>query len=133
MELIHVQNQTFDLYTFTKSQIKWRYRFYNLATPMELFLTHWLDSFKWNSMHGFCLTKVEKNRMIYVHKTFMRETNFKTKINHNIKNNYHEAIQSAFGISGDYIERAQAALDHNLKRARDLGLWKPQKSWEGHL
>lgn len=132
VELLHVNHQTFDLYTFNKSQNKWRYRFKNTAIPLDAFLTHWLDSFKWNSMHGFCLTKVEKDRMFYVHKFFMRETNFSTKKNHNIKKNYHQAINEVFGISPQYIEEALSALSQNIQRAKNLGLWKPKKSWDGH-
>lgn len=132
VELVPQKNQFYNLFTFTRTQIKWRYRFQDYPVPIDQFLQHWLDSFKWNSMNGFCLTKVEKDRMIYIHKTFMRETNFLTKKNHNIKKNYHQAINQSFGISPEYIEQAQSALTFNIKRAKELGLWKSKKTWEGH-
>lgn len=129
VELIGKGNDVFELYTFTKTQTKWRYRFKNVPASMDTFLKYWLESFKWNSMHGLCLTKVEKNRMVYIHKTFMRETDFQNKKNYNIKQNYHHTIHEVFGIDPQYIEEALSALKSNMTRDQELGLWKPKKTW----
>jgi len=92
-------------------------------------LSHWLSSFAWNSMHGLCLTKVEKGRMVYVHKTFMRETCFDEKKNYNIKKDYHVTIHRVFGIEPKLVEQALAAVEENMKREQELGLWVPKKEW----
>lgn len=115
------------LFTFDRQESKWRYRFEDRPAPPEEFLRHWLASFGWNSMHGLCLTKVTRGGLIYVHKTFMRETTFAGKRNVNITKNYHAAISEAFSIEPQVIEQAQAALAKNLARKRELGLWFDKK------
>lgn len=127
------ESREYNLYTFDKAQVKWRYRFRDRAVPHEEFLNHWLSSFEWNSMHGLCLTKVEGDKMIYVHKTFMRETGINGKKNFNIKKNYHAAIEEAFGIDQQLVEEALAALEANMVRERELGLWVPKKEWRPML
>ena len=115
-----------ELYTFDRHQKKWRYRFRNRPVPADIFINHWLSSFHWNSMHGLCLTKLEKDRMVYIHKTFMRETTFDQKINTNIKNNVHESIHRIFGIDPGLVEEALAAVKVNMEREREMGLWIPK-------
>lgn len=129
VEIVAKEENVFELYTFDRETIKWRYRFVNQPTSPNDFLQHWLDSFRWNSMHGLCLTKVEQNRLIYIHKYFMRETNFSTKKNHNIRNQYHQTIQEVFGIRPELVEEALAALENNMKNEQALGLWVPKKEW----
>lgn len=130
VELIFRQEiQEYELYTFDKTQMKWRYRFRDEPVTSDKFLKHWLSSFEWNSMHGLCLTKVEKGRMIYIHKTFMRETTFGKKTNFNIKINYHETIHKVFGIDPQLVEEALTALNANMIKEKDLGLWIPKKDW----
>lgn len=124
------QDQRHHLYTFDRDEVKWRYRFRDEAVTNEAFLKHWLASFTWNSMHGLCLTKVEKDRMIYIHKTFMRETGYGGKKNVNIKNDVHGTIQRIFSIDPALIEEAEAAMDENMERERRLGLWVPKKTWK---
>ena len=124
----HPSSETYNLFTFNKKECKWRYRFRDRAVPSEEFLQHWLASFGWNSMHGICLTKVMKNGMLYIHKNFMRETTFSDKRNFNIKRNYHAAIHENFGIDKQIVEQAQAALQDNLERKKELGLWVPKES-----
>jgi hypothetical protein len=96
----------------------------------DTFLDHWLSSFHWNSMHGLCLTKLEKDRMVYIHKTFMRETTFERKVNTNIKNRVHESIHGIFGIDPDLVEQALEALKINMEREREMGLWVPKSNRE---
>ena len=124
----HPESSRIDLYTFDRHQKKWRYKFRDRPVPPEEFLDHWLSSFRWNSMHGLCLTKVEKDRMIYIHKTFMRETTFDGKRNFNLKKNYHASIHRIFGIAPVLVEEALAAVESNMTRERESGLWIPSAS-----
>jgi len=126
IELIFQPENAYHLYTFDRNQTKWRYCFQDQPVSAEIFLEHWLDSFYWNSMHGLCLNRVEKDKMIYVHKTFMRETTFDQKKNRNIKKNYHAVIQTFFGIDPTFVEEAQAALTDNMRLERERGLWIPK-------
>ncbi|MFQ5633693.1 MAG: arylamine N-acetyltransferase [bacterium] len=118
--------QSYDLFTFDKNEVKWRYRFQDRPASPEEFLRHWQLSFARNSMHGICLTKVMKGGLIFVNKNFMRETTFTEKRNFNIKKDYHARINQIFRIDKRIIEQARAALEENLKRERELGLWAPK-------
>jgi arylamine N-acetyltransferase len=123
----HPEEQFYHIYTFNRQQIKWRYRFKDRPVPQDEFLHFWLDSFGWNSMHGLCLTKVEKGRMVYIHKNYMRQTTFDGKQNFNIRQNYHETIRDIFGIDPKLVEEAKSALEANLDREKELGLWIPRE------
>jgi arylamine N-acetyltransferase len=116
----------YDLYTFDGTEKKWRYRFWDRPVSAEEFYGHWLSSFGWNSMHGLCLTRIEKGRMVYVHKHFMRETSMGMKRNCNIKKDYHETIHAVFGIDPLLVEEALAAVEDNMAKERELGLWVPK-------
>ena len=118
---------TVDLYTFTRDEKKWRYRFVDRPVAPAEFLRHWLDSFSWNSMHGLCLTRVEKDRLVYIHNTHMRETTFGGSRNSNIRYRVHQTIRDVFGIDPDRVESALASLEANRMRERASGLWVPKQ------
>ena len=117
----------YQLFTFNKEKITWRYNFRDIPCPKEDFLRHWEASFTRSSMHGICLTKIQKEGMIYIHKDFMRETTFKSKKNYNIKKDYPRVIQNIFGIDQQFVEQAKAALEFNLEMEKKLGLFIPKK------
>ncbi|MDZ7288305.1 MAG: arylamine N-acetyltransferase [candidate division KSB1 bacterium] len=112
------QNGAYDLFTFNRQEMKWRYRFVDRPTPAEEFLQHWQASFYRNSMHGLCLTRANVDELIFIHKDFMRITSLEGKRNVSIKRNYHETIHQLFGIAPEYVEQALAALQENLARER---------------
>ena len=51
---------------------------------------------------------------------------FNKKQNFNIKHNYHATIHDIFGIDKQVIEQAQAALQANLAKERELGIFVPK-------
>jgi len=104
----------YEVYTFNRQEMKWRYRFVDRPTPPEEFLQHWQASFHRNSMHALCLTRATAEELIYIRKDFMRLTNLAGKRNVSIKGKYHATIQQAFGIAPEYVEQALAALRENL-------------------
>jgi arylamine N-acetyltransferase len=120
-----------EVHTFNRTEMKWRYRFRDVPCPPDEFLRHWISSFSWNSMHGLCLTRTDRGRLIYIHKQFMRESSYSGKRNFNIKNDYHARIHAAFGIEPVTVERALSALEFNMARERELGLWKPKEKRNG--
>ena len=122
------KTDAFHLSTITNNEERWRYKFRDHPTGPEQFLKHWLASFRWNSMHGFCLTRVDNGRMIYIHKQFMRETRRDKKTNYRIQGQVPATIERIFNISPDIVGQAQKALEANLERERRLGLWTPEKS-----
>lgn len=110
--------QSYDLFTFSREEVKWRYRFRDRPTPAEEFLRHWQASFHRNSMHGLCLTRVHENELIYVRKDFMRIHAMTGQRNVNLKRDFHAKIHEVFGIAPEYVEQALAALRENLARER---------------
>ncbi|MCI0690744.1 arylamine N-acetyltransferase [candidate division KSB1 bacterium] len=111
-------HEAYDVFTFNRQEIKWRYRFADRPTSPEEFLEHWQASFHRNSMHGLCLTRATEDELIFIHKDFMRVTSLEGKRNVPIKRNYHETIQQLFGIAPEYVEQAMAALRENMARER---------------
>ncbi len=118
----------YQLFTFNKEKMTWRYNFVDRPCPPDEFLAHWQASFTKPSMHGICLTKIQKDGYIFIHKNFMRETTFIAKKNFNIRQNYHQTIHDIFGIDKQLIEQAQAALEINLAKERELGIFKSEES-----
>ena len=105
----------FHVYTFNRENVVWRYEFADVPAPAEEFLRHWLASFHWNGMHGLCLTRVQKDTLIFVHNYFMRKTTLQGKKNHNLKKNREQVIQEIFGIRPEVVEEAEAARIQNLE------------------
>jgi arylamine N-acetyltransferase len=116
----------YTLFTFDAKEIAWRYRFQDRPASSEEFLKHWEASFWRPTLHDILLTKVKKEGVIYIHKTFMRETTFQGKRNFNIKKDYHAAIHDIFDIDPQLVEQAQTALIVNLARERESGLFTPK-------
>ncbi|MCK6558072.1 arylamine N-acetyltransferase [candidate division KSB1 bacterium] len=117
----------YDLFTFNREEVKWRYRFVDRPTPLPEFLEHWQASFQRNSMHGLCLTRVQAGELIFIHKHHLRITALAGKRNVNLKRNYHAAIHELFGIAPELVEQAQAALQANLQRERETGIFPLQQ------
>jgi len=118
--------QCYQLFTFNKKDIKWRYNFKDSPCPWDEFQEHWQASFTKSSMHGICLTKLQQDGMIYIHKNFMRETTFSSKQNFNIKQNYHQTINEIFGINAQLVEQAIVALQENLEMEKKLEIFVPR-------
>lgn len=120
------KNQSYNLFTLNKNEVKWRYRFQDRPVPPDEFLDHWLASFRLNSMHRIYLTRIMGNGLFYVQDNFMRKTTFECKQNFNIKHNFHSAIYDIFGIDKELTEQARSTLKMNLEKERALGLWVPK-------
>ncbi|MFO7888973.1 MAG: arylamine N-acetyltransferase [bacterium] len=118
-------NNSYILYTFNNKNIKWRYKFVNKPVSEKEFLEYWLSSFNWNSMNAICIATVIENKMIYIHRTFMRETTFYDKINHNLKGNLPETISNILKINHQKIEEAIEALEKNKMIKQEQEIWKP--------
>ncbi|MDZ7366283.1 MAG: arylamine N-acetyltransferase [candidate division KSB1 bacterium] len=112
------QKETYEVFTFNRQEMKWRYRFADRPAPPDEFLRHWQASFHRNSMNSLCLSRAAENGLIFIHKDFMRLTTLDGKRNVPIKKNYHETIQQLFGITPEYVEQALSALRENLAREK---------------
>ncbi len=120
------KNNFYNLFTFNYKILKWRYKFMDKPVPEEKFLKFWLSSFQWNSMNAVCIATIFENKMIYIHRTFMRETTFYGKRNYNLKKNFSEAISNLLKINPQKIEEALDAVEKNRKIKKERGLWKPK-------
>lgn len=105
----------YDLFTFDHRGSKWRYCFVDRPVAPETFLRHWLASFNGNGMRGLCLSKRIDGGLLFVNRTFMRETTFNGRHNFNIKHSFHATIYERFGIDAQVVEQAQAALALNRR------------------
>jgi len=106
--------EAYEVFTFNRQEMKWRYRFVDRPTPPKEFLQYWQASFHRNSMNVLCLTRATDDELIYMRKDFMRIANLDGKRNVSIKGKYHETIQQMFGIAPEYVEQALSALRENL-------------------
>jgi arylamine N-acetyltransferase len=112
----NLAHEAYEVFTFNRQEMKWRYRFVDRPTPPEEFLQHWQASFHRNSMNTLCLTRATDEELIYIRKDFMRITNWDGKRNVSIKGKCHAAIQQVFGIAPEYVEQALSALRENSER-----------------
>ena len=110
--------QSYDVFTFTPAEMKWRYRFIDRSISAVEFWAHWQASFQRNSMHALCLTRGREDELIFILKDFMRITSLAGKRNVNLKHHLHHTIHAIFGIAPEYVEQALAALRENLARER---------------
>lgn len=108
----------YHLFTFNKNGSQWRYEFENRAVDTHHFFQYWMGSFQWNGMNGLCLTRAHQDKLVYIHKYFMRETGLQGKKNFNLKKNREEVIQSAFGIAPEIVEAAEAAIQGRRQRSK---------------
>ena len=125
-------DERYHLYTIQNDERKWRYVWTDAPTPMEDFFRHWRDSFHWSGMRGLCLNKVADDRMVYVHKRYLRETSLSGKKSLMIKDQYHVTIERFFGIRQETVEAALAAVAENLALDRASGLWIPKHKEASH-
>ena len=103
-------HETYEVFTFNRQEMKWRYRFCDRPTPAEEFLQHWQASFHRNSMHALCLTRATNEELIYLRKDFMRITNLDGKRNVSLKGKYYATIEQWFGIAPEYVQQALSAI-----------------------
>ncbi len=106
----------YNLSTITRQQKQWRYFFEDKPVSPQDFVQHWLASFSWNGMHELCLSRNEKDALIYVRKFHMRQTSFDGKKNFNLKKNRAQMIRDSFDIPEKIVLRAEAALLENKAR-----------------
>jgi arylamine N-acetyltransferase len=112
----------YQLFTFDKQLMKFRYSFCSHPTPLTEFLQHWLASFYQGTMHGICLTRMEKDQLIYVHNDYLQVAGVSGKNSRRIKQNYERVVGELFGIQPELIEKAQQALLHNRQLELEHGL-----------
>ncbi len=118
-------NNSYNLYTFNNKNIKWRYKFIDKSVPEKEFLEYWVSSFNWNSMNAICIATVIDEKMVYIHRTFMRETTFYGKKNYNLKRKFSETISNLLKIDHQKIEEAMEAVEKNKIIKQEQGIWKP--------
>ncbi|KAA3612213.1 MAG: hypothetical protein DWQ05_19635 [Calditrichaeota bacterium] len=106
----------YSLCTITRGIKQWRYEFCDLPTPPDIFFQHWIGSFSWNGMNELCLSRNEKDSLIYVRKFHMRHTSIHGKKNFNLKQNRAQQIHESFGIPEKIVITAEEALRENRAR-----------------
>ncbi len=123
VELIfHKEFERYEIYTFHKNNVKFRYHFTDKPLTTNEFLWHWHDSFYWNGMRGICLTQVRPNGMVYVHNDYVQLQNIHGKTRGKVTDIY-KLVQEQFGIVPEWIERAQAAIPEIIDLGKKHGYY----------
>lgn len=122
------ENDRYELYTFDRSILKFRYTFSPAPTPLPDFLQHWLASFYQGTMHGLCLTQMRDDHMIYLHNDYLQVTGMAGSNKKHIKSDYERVVSDLFGIAEEWVERAQAALTVNKDLEREHGFFIDHRS-----
>ncbi|MCF7911413.1 MAG: arylamine N-acetyltransferase [Candidatus Cloacimonetes bacterium] len=92
--------------TFHGREIKWRYSFIDSKCKRSNFLHYWLASFEQRGMNGVCLTRQQKEGMIYIHNRFFKEVSRSAVRKSRLDSNWLKEIERLFGIPGILLEEA---------------------------
>jgi len=96
----------YSLITFNGRQKKRRYTFKDRVCNREEFLRYWLKSFERPGMNGICLTRQERDGMIYIHNNYFREVSRSGIKKKRMDGNWFKQIEKAFGIPERLLEEA---------------------------
>jgi len=96
----------YSLITFNGRQKKRRYTFKGRVCNREEFLRYWLRSFERPGMNGICLTRQERDGMIYIHNNYFREVNRSGIKKKRMDGNWFKQIEKTFGIPERLLEEA---------------------------
>ncbi len=110
------EDETFDVWTFNRENRTWRYAFRDVPVSRQAFLQHWLDSFAWNGMNALCLTRNQRDKLIYIRENYFRETGLEGKRQYYMEGNREQIIEQVFGIPAQVIEEADKALEQLRER-----------------
>ncbi len=116
-------DEHFYLYTFDRTDKKFRYKFRDQPLSMQEFLKHWLDSFYWPGMRGICLTRVNRDGMVYVHNDFVQVLNGQGKKKGHVRD-VHLLVKETFHIEPEWVERARAAIPEIISLGRQHGYYQ---------
>ena len=103
----------YSLITFNGRQKKRRYTFKDRICNREEFLRYWLKSFEQPGMNGICLTRQEREGMIYIHNNYFREVSKDGIRKIRMEGNWLKRIEQIFGVPKILLEEA-----HNFARQR---------------
>lgn len=104
--MISYETNRYQLSTFQGNQIKWRYSFSAMPCEQSDFVKWWLRSFSEPTMKGICLTRQEKQGMIYVHNNYFREVSAGGIKKRRVEHNWIGNIVDIFGIPGNMLQDA---------------------------
>jgi len=116
----------YQLYTFDRQTIKYRYAFFTDPTPLAEFAHHWLASFYQSGMHGLCLTRRVQDQLVYLHNDYLQIAGQDGKNTRHVKTNYQQVVAKLFDIAPEWVERAQEALADNKALERVHGFYQPK-------
>ena len=107
---------TYRLGTFHGRDNKWRYSFIDRKCERSDFLNYWLASFTQPGMNGVCLTRLEKEGMIYIHNNFLKEVNRAVIRKNRMDGNWLKEIERIFGIPEIMVEEAYSITQDRGKK-----------------
>ncbi len=112
---------SYDLYTVTGEERKWRYRVRTEPVPAHLFMRYWKESFSLPMMNSLQLTKLTGKGHLYVRDHHLSLRTAEKRMNENIKRKMESRIEAEFGIDGRITSRAREYIER-LKDSRRADL-----------
>ncbi|MBN1163779.1 MAG: arylamine N-acetyltransferase [Candidatus Krumholzibacteriota bacterium] len=116
---------SYDLYTQTGDQRKWRYRVRTAPVSQAQFLKYWIRSFSLPGMNSLQLTRLTRQGHLYIRDHHLRLRQEDKKINENIRQDLEARIEKEFGIPGEITARAREEIERMKSRWRTSVLAAP--------
>jgi arylamine N-acetyltransferase len=102
---------SYDLFTISGSERKWRYRVRTTPVSSGMFLKYWQESFSLPMMNSIQLTRLTGSGHLYIRNHHLRLRKRDGKINENIRLNLESRIESEFGIPVGVTAEAREHLE----------------------
>ncbi len=107
--------ESYDLYTVTGNEKKWRYRVRTTPVAQNQFIRFWKESFSLPMMNSLQLTKLTGNGHLYIKNHHLRLRRDDLKINENIRKELESRVESEFGISREVTAEAREYIERMKK------------------
>ena len=104
---------SYDLYTVTGSERKWRYRVRTVPVAKVQFIRFWKKSFSLPMMNSLQLTKLTDDGHLYIKNHHLRLRRDNHRVNENIRLNLESRIEQEFGIPSALTARAREYLERH--------------------
>lgn len=120
------KDEHYELYTFNRNQIKFRYRFRDIPLTPDAFLKHWQGSFYWPGMRGMCLTRINEQGMVYVHNDYVQVQNLTGKRKGRVED-IHKLVSETFSIPPEWVDRVQEAIPRIIRLGQAHGYYPTEE------
>ncbi|MBN2072177.1 MAG: arylamine N-acetyltransferase [Candidatus Krumholzibacteriota bacterium] len=115
LELRPRGSESYDLFTVTGTEKKWRYRVRTTPVAQAQFLKYWKESFALPMMDSLQLTRLTENGHLYIKNHHLRLRRDDSRINENIRTSLESRIEREFGIPAGVTAQAREHIERMRK------------------